>query len=115
MANRTHGVREGRQTIKSGETLTFSVDCVSLVDNDGAAVTITSITSVTVFRERDETDVTATIMPAGSASIGASNLVTLPPAIFADGMETGRYRVEVAFVAGGYNPGIFEVEWLVIE
>lgn len=103
-----HQIAEGRQTVKTGENLIFSVDITKW------STSTPTVSSVTVFRESDNNDLTSTIIPTGSASVNGT-VITLPEMIFGASLGLERYRVEVVIEVGGFSPGVFELPLEVID
>lgn len=86
--SRRREVTEGKQTQGPDEIIAWAITCTP---------TPTSVTSVTVYENDTGTDVTATVMPAGSATISSST-ITLP---LLRSLTAGKtYRVEVLYTDG---------------
>lgn len=92
-------VVEETQKQTSGESIKYTIDTDSYPP-DGVGVP--TIASATVFDVSDDSDVTDTVMPAGSVTI-ATTIITLKPLI---ALTVGRtYRVQVKFTK---NTNVFE-------
>jgi len=84
-------VKEGKQTQGVDESIVYSLD----VSGQGGSPSSPSV--VVKDTSNNNTDVTATVMPAGSAS-ASGDIITLPPLT---ALTRGHnYRIEVQFVSG---------------
>lgn len=89
--SKTREVAEGTQPQGVDEIITYTIDVSNWESTP-------SVSSVVVKQVSDGSDVTATVMPAGSESV-SGDIITLKPlkSLTAD----VRYKVEVLFTAGG--------------
>lgn len=91
-------VVEGVQDLRRGEGIVYSLSVSNWISSTPSSAT------VTVIREKDESDVTSTFIPTGSASISTTT-ITLPEIVVPSNAQLGDYIVTVEFEAGGISPG----------
>jgi len=91
-------VLDGPQPIRQTEGLVFSVDVAKQTSSTPSSAT------VTIIRQADEADVTATLMAVNTPSI-ATTVITLDEILIPADAILGDYVVNVEFEAGGYSPG----------
>jgi len=92
---------EGLQWQGVDETIVYSVTTTNWASSPTSPVVVVKDTSA------DDADVTATVMPTGSASVSGDD-ITLPPLTALTASH--RYRVEVQFASGS---SVFEMYFYV--
>ena len=86
-------VVEGLQLQSEGESITFTLDVSNYPGSSAPTGPV-----ATVFDVSDDSDVTSTVMPAGTATV-SSNIITWKPLTLLTKGTT--YRVEMLFVRDG--------------
>lgn len=100
-----HEIREGKQELRRGEGRVWSVDTSNWQGEPVPA-------DITIIREADNADVTAAFTSTATPTTDGDSIV-LPKVVVPDDAETGYYRLDFPFEAGGFSPGIPYIRFLV--
>jgi hypothetical protein len=94
------GIVEGVQPVRRGEGIVFDVDITDVTSGTASSIV------VTVTRQSDESDVTATMMPTNTPAY-ASGVITLSELVTSGSTALGTYVIDIQFsVSGeGWSPG----------